>query len=428
MSAPTSAPPTLDQVHERLDRLSQAFDGIQQALEEPQYPPRDVHSYWAADDAPASEVTGQPVLKSAGQRPAPRLPAGYRPFSVWKSAGDFYRDLILSGGAGGFRERLTRASQGIYKTIQGMNEGVGADGGFAVLPEFSPQIMDRVTHHTLFADADHYPVAGNHMTFLRNPETSRADGQRHGGLQAYWSGEGAAATKSSPKLAEFTLKLNKLMVVVYLTQELIDDSGVALEQYVSRKVAEEVNFKVGDALMNGSGAGQPKGILNSAARVTVSKESGQAAASLVADNLWKMWGRLYPPALSGAKWYINQDVYPKLLALNVGSGGNPVFMPPGGASAAPYGTILGMPIQVTEFNPTLGTEGDIVLANLRQGYVTITKGAVVQAQSAHVEFLSDQLALRFTLRIDGQPWETAPLTPYKGSNTLSHFVTLETRA
>lgn len=416
---------TLEKVNERLDKLAGAFDGIKQALEQPQYPRRgESQSYWQAGDEPLERSTG-----SRGQKSAARLPRDYQPFRVWKSAGDFYRDLIATHGTGAFRERLAKASQGLFKSVQGMNEGVGADGGFAVLPEMSPNIMDRVQANSLFAETDNYPVAGNHMTFLRNAETSRADGSRHGGLQAYWVGEGAAGTKSQPQLAELSLKLNKLMVVIYLTQELIDDQGVALEQYVNRKVAEEFNFKVGDAILNGTGAGMPRGILTAPATVEVAKESGQSAGTILAENLWKMWSRLHPPSVPGAKWYVNQDTFPKLLALNtaVGTGGQLLFTPPGGISEAPYGTILGLPIQVTEFNPSVGTTGDILLANLRQGYVTISKGTVAQAQSAHVEFLSDQLALRFTLRVDGQPWESAPLTPYKGSATHSHFVRLETR-
>src|SRR5690606_12982921 len=105
----------------------------------------------------------------------------------------------------------------------------------------------------LFTRTDNYTVAGNNMTFMANSETSRANGSRHGGLRGYRIGEGATITSSKPGFRELTLKLKKYAVVVYLTEELLSDSGVALEQYVARKAAEEFNFMVGDDIINGNG-------------------------------------------------------------------------------------------------------------------------------------------------------------------------------
>jgi hypothetical protein len=45
----------------------------------------------------------------------------------------------------------------------------------------------------------------------------------------------------------------------------------------------------------------------------------------------------------------------------------------------------------------------------------------------HVAFLTDEMTFRITYRVDGEPIWNAPLTPYKGANTLSPFVTLQSR-
>jgi hypothetical protein len=37
-------------------------------------------------------------------------------------------------------------------------------------------------------------------------------------------------------------------------------------------------------------------------------------------------------------------------------------------------------------------------------------------------------AYKFTVRVDARPMDATPITPYKGSNTQSAFVVLETRA
>lgn len=52
--------------------------------------------------------------------------------------------------------------------------------------------------------------------------------------------------------------------------------------------SEEFGFKVDDAIINGTGAGMPVGILNSKALVTVPKEPGQAAGTITVQNIVNM--------------------------------------------------------------------------------------------------------------------------------------------
>lgn len=380
-------------------------------------------SYWEPDE-------GQSESKNITQSHTKTLrafPSGYQPYSEFKSFGEFIRC--------GFKDRSeliskTRKSWGMCKAIQGMSEIVGADGGIAILPEFHQEILTRIYQNDIFSRTDHYQVAGNNMTFPTDPETSRADGSRAGGLRAYWVGEGDPLTGTSPKLGETTLKLNKLAVLVYLTEELINDNGLALEAYVNKKVTEEMEFMLGESIFNGNGVGKPLGVMKSSARISVPKESGQAANTIVAENILHMWSRMRASSRKNSAWFINQDTEPQLHQMSLGistAGGQLVYMPPSGLSGASYATLMGRPVIPTEFNETLGTDGDIMLANL-DDYITISKGGIEQAESMHVEFLTDQLALRFILRIDGKPWETQPLTPYKGTATQSSFVTLATRA
>jgi hypothetical protein len=77
----------------------------------------------------------------------------------------------------------------------------------------------------------------------------------------------------------------------------------------------------------------------------------------------------------------------------------------------------------------LGTEGDIIFADLSQ-YLMIDKGvdsAIDSVASMHVLFLTDEMVFRFVYRVDGPLWRV-PVTPYKGPQTQSPFITLQTRA
>lgn len=391
-------------------------------LNEPQYKAHagsGAVSYWDTDARPMVLKTR---VKGNGQQydSLPRsLPKGYKN-EAFKSAGEFYRDLVKSP------EEFSRKHESVRKTIQGASTQTAADGGAWILPEFSQQIIDQVYSNDLWQRTDGYTVAGNNLTFRTNAETSRANGSRHGGLRGYWTAEGVDTTKSKPSTRDVTLKLNKLAVLVYLTDELMEDAGPALEQYVTRKAAEEFEFMLGDALLNGTGVGMPLGILNSPALLAVSAESGQAAATIVAENIDKMWARRI---VGGSyAWYHNQDCGPQLdgLAQDVGTGGVVLYRPTDGLAGVAPQSLKGAPRVETEFNATLGTTGDLVLADLGQ-YLTISKGGISQAVSMHVEFVSAQTALRFTMRVDGRPAWVSPVTPFKGTNTQSYFLSLATR-
>jgi len=171
---------------------------------------------------------------------------GYVPWGVFKDLRDFVRSGLDGHQTSHFRDRVGRH----YAVVVGMSEGVGSEGGYTVMPEFAGGIIDRIYANPLWGLTDNYSVSGNNLTFLANAETSRAAGSRHGGMRGYWLPEGGTLTASKPTLREVTLKLIKLGVLVYLTQELIDDGGSAMMTYVARKAAEEFNFMIGDALVN----------------------------------------------------------------------------------------------------------------------------------------------------------------------------------
>jgi HK97 family phage major capsid protein len=259
-------------------------------------------------------------------------------------------------------------------------------------------------------------------------ETSRADGSRFGGARAYWANEGTTATASKPKIREITLKLEKLLAFCYMTEELMRDAA-AMEAFVNKVYSDEMAFKIDDSIFNGTGAGGPLGILNCPALVTVAKESGQAADTIVWQNIIKMWARLSPASQTRAAWFINQEVQPELMtmAMSVGTGGVPVFLPAGGASATPYMTLMGRPVIPVEHLSKLGDAGDILLADMSD-YIGIDKGGLESDTSIHVQFLYDEQVFRFRYRFNGTPYSNSPVTTYKNSSTtISPYITLAAR-
>jgi len=315
----------------------------------------------------------------------------------------------------------------VKKAATGMGELIGSDGGFLVPPQFSDKLFERVyKENDLLKRTDSYTVSGNNMVFPRNNESSRATGSRWGGVRGYWLQEGATITRSAPTFGRLSLTLHKLATIAAVTEELMQDSGLALNQYLGRAFPNEIGFLVGDAIVRGTGAGQPLGILNAPCKVSVTRDT---AGHVVHNDIEAMWARLFrgmgSGENSGAVWFINQDVSPDLgkMSLGIGAAGVSSYLPPGGLSGKPYSTLKGAPVVEIEWCETLGTSGDIILADMSQ-YVTISKGGMDAQSSMHLYFDSDQQAFRVTFRVDGQPWWASSLTPYKGTATQSPFVVL----
>ena len=316
-------------------------------------------------------------------------------------------------------ERLTT------RAASGLNESTPSDGGFLVQQDFVTELLKR-TYETgiLASKVKKIPIStnANGMKINAIDEDSRANGSRWGGVQTYWEGEADEITASKPKFRQMELSLKKLTGLCYATDELLQDAA-ALEAVIRQAFAEEFGFKIDDAILSGSGEGEPLGILSSGAIVTVAKEASQTDIITV-ENLIKMWNRLWSRSRANAVWYINQELEPYLYTLKIGD--KPVYVPAGGLSEKPYGTLFGRPVVPIEQCSAAGEVGDIILADIGQ-YLLIDKGGVKSASSIHVRFLYDENVFRFIYRVDGKPIWTKPLTPYKGSATVSPFVTLAKR-
>lgn len=368
---------------------------------------------------PQQPPTGQALVTTIHDR------AADKPWGTDTGApfGEFLQAVAATRLQGTYDPRL-------YQASLGAQEAVGSDGGFLVRTDIAAgilkrmfdtgQILSRVTRVPISSDS-------NGVVINALQDASRANGSRWGGIQGYWVEEGGPLTASRPKFRRVNLQVRKVAALGYATDELLADAS-ALEAIMTNGFEDELTFMTEDAVWEGTGVGQPMGILGSAATLSIAKETGQPAASIVFENIEKMWARMWAPARSRAAWFINQDIEPQLdsMAMSIGTGGVPVYLPAGGLSGSPFSTLKGRPVIPVEYASTLGTVGDIVLADFSQ-YLFIDK-SIQQASSIHVAFLTDEMAFRATYRVDGQPAWATVLTPFKGTSTLSPFVTLATRA
>jgi HK97 family phage major capsid protein len=329
---------------------------------------------------------------------------------------------------GEFAKAIIGAEKGQSDTrLKVLGEGVGDQGGFLVPEEFRAQLLslaleDAVVRPRAFV----LPMTSSQMRVPSIRDTSHAS-TTFGGVRGYWTAESASYTASEPTFASLALVAKKLTGYTTASDELLADSAISLEALLIRLFSEAIAFFEDDSFINGVGSGQPLGLLNADALVTVAKETGQAAATITYENLINMWSRLHPRSKANAVWIVHPDTFPQLaqMSLNVGTGGSPMWIA-NAAGGAPN-SLFGRPIIESEKAQTLGTAGDIYLVDLSY-YVIGDRQTLTMASSSHVRFQNGEVAWRLTSRLDGRPWIDSALTPRNGSNTVSPFVNLATRS
>lgn len=377
---------------------------------------------------PGRRTTAEPANRADPANPGQRtrVPANARqadPRGGFASFGQFAaatRHGSIQGNEPD--ERLRNAA-----TTYG-NEGVGADGGFLVPPEFAREIWKKVeAEENLLNRCAELMTGTNNMTI---PKDETAPWDHSNGIRVTWEGEAQAATQSKPAFEMSTIRLVKLMALVPLSDELVEDA-VGLESWLNAKAPAKMAAKINTAIVDGTGAGQPLGILRSPSTISVAKETSQAADSIWFPNVSNMWSRMYGPWRRNAIWLINQDAEPQLdrMAFDpLATDKFPVYLPSGGLSASPYATLKGRPVVPVEACKTLGDKGDIILVDLKQ-YWGLKKASGIRSDtSIHLYFDQAATAFRFIFRMNGQPAWSAAISPENGSLTRSWAVTLDARA
>lgn len=312
--------------------------------------------------------------------------------------------------------------------VKAMGEASGGEGGFLVPEEFRAELLAMSLEDSVVRPrARVIPMGTNRVVMPAIRDASHATSV-YGGIQGSWVAEAAdLSTNRQPTFSQVALDVRKLTTYTIISNELMQDSPISIEAIVAALFPAAIAYFEDDAFINGTGAGQPLGIINADALVSVAKETGQAAATILYENLVKMFARMLPSSINRAVWVMHPDTFPQIatMSLAVGTGGSAVWMT-NAVGGAPS-TILGRPIILSEKCQTLGTAGDIYFVDFGYYFIGDRMGLEV-SRSEHVRFTTNEMVWRFIQRVDGRPWLVTALTPRYGTNTFSPYINLATRA
>lgn len=303
-----------------------------------------------------------------------------------------------------------------------MVESVGASGGFLVPTEFQANLQAAMGESSIVRSRA--TVIRMRRRAIQLPvldQTGTTSGIPHwfGGMQFYWEEEAAEKTKTEAKFRQVELVAHKLIGYTRASDELMDDSAISLSDFLAGPMgmAGGIAWNEDYTFLQGSGAGQPLGVINAGATITVPRA---AAGAIGFADLANMMENFLPSGRG--VWIISQSAMADLIQLN-GPAGNPSYIWQPNARDGIPGMILGMPVIWSEKVPRIGTAGDVVLADW--SYYLLGDRQATTIESTQFDYWRyDQTSWRAVHRVDGQPWLSSPLTYADGTTQVSPFVIL----
>lgn len=297
-------------------------------------------------------------------------------------------------------------------------------GGFLIPEGFTPNLLSTANEaDPLAGRTTMVPMALPSISFPARVDKDHSTSVS-GGLTVSRRAEGDTVSPTRMEFEKVKLEAHMLFGLAYATEELLERSPISFITLLEAGFRDEFSAKILDERLNGTGVGEYEGIMTSPALITIAKESGQVADTIVFKNITKMRARCW--RYGNAIWLANHDTLPTLVELNqpVGTGGVTVWHPSGREDHPDI--LFGRPIFFTEFTQTVGDLGDIILVNGAE-YLEGTLSGLRSAESIHVRFINHERTFKFWMENDGRSWWRSALTPKRGA-TLSPFVALAARA
>lgn len=354
--------------------------------------------YQALDTQERREVAD--AAAAAGTPPAPQPDSA----SEFRNLADF---------VGAVQRREQRA----------LSMGVGAEGGVLVPTQLSERIMalnpeteivlPRVAAAGGLIPAGEAPDAAIEVPYL----VQGASGAL-GGLTFGWVAEGGSKPATDYELQNMRLEPKEYAAHVVVTDKLLRNSAAA-SQFLTVMLNRGMAAARDQALLNGTGAGKPLGILKSPGAILVARNTGSTI--LFADVL-AMDMALLPESYGSAVWLASVTSKAKLIAIKDDANNN-LFVG-GDVTKGVPSTLFGRPIVWTGKTPTLGNQGDLALVDFSMYMVKQGSGPFIAA-SEHVYFTTNKTVVKAFANLDGQLWVKEPLVLEDGSTEVSPVVILK---
>jgi HK97 family phage major capsid protein len=379
--------------------------------------------------APAEAVTGQLVAASWSPLPGSRHPARHQPPAPgavldnepWAASWSQFMKAITDERDSSARQFIASAMRARPQNAT-FSERIPAEGGFLVPERLRAEVLSYMTSAVIRPRA--LPVVMDSLTvpipILDNPSQG-SSAQALGGLTFAWTAQGAAITPSAATFGAVKLVANKLDALLQdVPNELISDAPAFSDVFLPATIGQGLAWVEDDAFVNGTGVGEPQGLLNAPCAITTDRVTSD---SVGVGDIVSMYKQLAPQSKrsDNAVWLVSDGAFGQILDIATITGTNPAEAASGPSlwlewdSQAGFWRLLGAPCFPSDHMPALGTTGDVLLADLSLFLVGDRQELTIELSQRGAGFPADSGNYRIKARLDGRYWLQSSITLENGS-------------
>lgn len=309
------------------------------------------------------------------------------------------------------RKGFSNMRPGGQKTLL---EGQDSAGGFTVPEDYQTQLIRKVATSTAF------------RMFARIVTTSRdsvkwpkikyaSDDQYTSGVRLTWTGESPTSSTvhrvTDPVFGLVNIPVHTAMASLPLSMDVMEDSAFNLEALSAELLGEAFGLGENNVFWNGSGAGQPLGIVTNVDETegVASVVSGDAS-TLTADGLIDLIYALPAQYEPGSRVFWNKATEKVVRKMKVDGSTTEYVWPVEervGGFGNPERTILGFPITRDEFIPDIAGNAFPIFFGQLSGYFIVDRVGLSFQRLDQVYAEQNVIVILARKRVGGQvvePW------------------------
>ncbi len=301
-----------------------------------------------------------------------------------------------------------------------LGDQTGATGGFLVPePVLNQLIKLDPEAEIVWPRADIVPMANRTIEVPGFDTTGSTPGETNmiPGVRGYWTETGTHKTETEMRFTSIKLVAHEYSGWIPIKEALLADSAISVAPLVTNAFRQACQFYRDEAFLDGNGTGQPQGVVDAPGTLVVPR---QTAGTITYLDLVNMKQHLLPSSWNRAMWIFNIMCYTPLELMQDPAGH---YIWTENARDGSPTRLKNFPWTFTEKTPTLGIQGDVILADWSWYYIG-DKQEISVAMSEHVRFLQNQVVYKFVMRLDGQEKLPAPIFLKDAANQVSPFVVL----
>ncbi|MGH3504015.1 MAG: phage major capsid protein [Nocardioidaceae bacterium] len=272
--------------------------------------------------------------------------------------------------------------------FRALTEGTATAGGDTVPTSFYSRLVQHMIENSALLQAGPTVLNTSGGEELQVPKTTAHS-------TASIVSEGGTISEDDPTFGQVSLNAYKYGVLLKISRELLDDSGVDIEGYLSMQAGRALGNAFGAHGVTGDGSSKPTGVLTDA-----TNSATLTTADFTADDLIDLMYSVIAPyrASQSVHWLMSDKTVAAVRKLKDTNG--QYLWQPALTVGAPN-TILGLPVLSDPNMPDVAVSSTPVLFGDFSQYFVRMAGGVRFERSDDFAFDSDLVTFRALMRADG---------------------------